>query len=154
MHHLFSFHRLRRLRSKVVKSLKRYQRWQRKVSYIYIWHSQDVMVWPKKQCLFYSIRWRVSFPQDWWYILISLFFTVMLPLMYQCSSACNKLCAEIGEFKVRRIQYFKKHMVELVELELKHAKVSPTFSPFFTDQPLILSVCICGKLSWAVGNKN
>ncbi|PVD26602.1 hypothetical protein C0Q70_14279 [Pomacea canaliculata] len=29
---------------------------------------------------------------------------------------------EIGEFKVRRIQYFKKHMVELVELELKHAK--------------------------------
>lgn len=30
---------------------------------------------------------------------------------------------EIQEFKTRRIAYFKKHMVELVELELKHAKV-------------------------------
>ncbi|KAK7104300.1 sorting nexin-6-like [Littorina saxatilis] len=29
---------------------------------------------------------------------------------------------EIAEFKTRRIAYFKKHMVEMVELELKHAK--------------------------------
>nr|KAG5687172.1 hypothetical protein BaRGS_033059 [Batillaria attramentaria] len=34
---------------------------------------------------------------------------------------------EIGEFKTRRIAYFKKHMVELVELELKHAKFCPWF---------------------------
>lgn len=29
---------------------------------------------------------------------------------------------ELSEFKTRRIDYFKKNMVELVELELKHAK--------------------------------
>ena len=31
---------------------------------------------------------------------------------------------EIQEFKTRRIAYFKKHLVEVVELEVKHAKVS------------------------------
>ena len=33
------------------------------------------------------------------------------------------MCAEIVEFKKQRIAYFKKHLIELVELELKHAKV-------------------------------
>lgn len=30
---------------------------------------------------------------------------------------------ELTEFKTRRIAYFKKNLVDLVELELKHARV-------------------------------
>ena len=48
-----------------------------------------------------------------------------------------KLCAyfsiaELTEFKQRRIAYFKKNFGDLVELELKHAKVCIlNFSPFY-----------------------
>ena len=46
----------------------------------------------------------------------------------QCCKKFEKISEvakkEIGEFKTRRIAYFKKHMTELVELELKHARVS------------------------------
>lgn len=31
--------------------------------------------------------------------------------------------SELTEFKSRRISYFKKHLVDLAELELKHSKV-------------------------------
>lgn len=31
--------------------------------------------------------------------------------------------SELTEFKIRRIAYFKKHLVDLAELELKHSKV-------------------------------
>ncbi|KAL8585213.1 Sorting nexin-6 [Nucella lapillus] len=44
----------------------------------------------------------------------------------QCCKKFEKISEvakkEIQEFKTRRISYFKKHMVELVELELKHAR--------------------------------
>ncbi|XP_076463964.1 sorting nexin-6-like [Babylonia areolata] len=44
----------------------------------------------------------------------------------QCCKKFEKISEvakkEIQEFKTRRIAYFKKHLVELVELELKHAK--------------------------------
>ena len=38
--------------------------------------------------------------------------------------------SELTDFKARRIQHFRKNMIDLVELELKHARVSSCYSHF------------------------
>lgn len=38
---------------------------------------------------------------------------------------------ELTEFKTRRIAYFKKNLVDLVELELKHARVRTPLKKVF-----------------------
>jgi len=38
------------------------------------------------------------------------------------------ICPELMDFKTRRISHFKKNLVDLAELELKHARVSTTWS--------------------------
>ena len=48
-------------------------------------------------------------------------------ITYFDGNKCSYYFSELTEFKQRRIAYFKKNLVDLVELELKHSKVY-TFS--------------------------
>jgi hypothetical protein len=41
------------------------------------------------------------------------------------------LCLELVEFKQRRVVAFKKNLIEVAELEVKHAKVSFKVLPRF-----------------------
>lgn len=45
--------------------------------------------------------------------------------------------SELTEFKTRRIAYFKKNLVDLVELELKHAKVRFNWKIFIIECRII-----------------
>ena len=45
--------------------------------------------------------------------------------------------AELNDFKTRRISHFRKNFVDEVELEVKHAKVSPTPVPILESESVL-----------------
>ena len=45
-------------------------------------------------------------------------------VIHQNLSSCVSYFVELADFKTRRIAHFRKNMVDLAELELKHARVS------------------------------
>lgn len=56
-----------------------------------------------------------------WRTFRTLYLNISFSSLFSCN--LNLLFSELSEFKGRRIQYFRKNLVDLVELELKHAKV-------------------------------
>ena len=55
-------------------------------------------------------------------------FRLIVMFLAICDAVIFLLHVELMDFKTRRINHFKKNLVDLAELELKHARVSSTMS--------------------------
>lgn len=57
------------------------------------------------------------------YYIIQKMILIILRIFKTVINACNDFL-ELMDFKTRRVAAFKKNLIELTELEIKHAKVS------------------------------